>query len=178
MKTLTPEELEKKIVDSYNDHPPGWRLFYTIDKKGRLMTGAVNPKVGVQYWLCRSSQYGGKSVGFESTLDEDFPFKGSKDYDDCFGVRYLDIDDGEKEKFFRTGKMPTSVRRRMMKTLKKAPEPFDKDSERKKLSLVSQTINGLVGMSLSDIVPSQAELEAKMEEELARLEREYTRYIG
>ena len=178
MKTLTQEELEKKIIDSYNDHPPGWRLFYTIDKKGRLMTGAINSKVGVQYWLCRSSQYGGKSVGFESTLDEDFPFKGSKDYDDCFGVRYLDIEDGERERFFRTGRMPTSVERRMMKTLKRAPEPFNKDKEKKKLSLISQTINGAVGMNLSDIMPSQAELEAKMEEELVRLEREYTRYIG
>jgi hypothetical protein len=177
MKSLTPEQLKKKLMESYNKHPPGWKIVYTIGKDGRCDTGVVNPIVGVQYWLCQASPFSSREVGFEGTIGDDFPFKDNGNYDMDFGVRYADATSEEKESFLKSGRMPASVKERLIKIRGKKPEPFDEDKTISKPHVLNMCKRVITGMKLSDICPSQAEFEAKIQEELKRLEREHLGYI-
>jgi hypothetical protein len=171
MKSLTSEQLQKKLMESYNKHPPGWKLLYTIGKDGRCDMGVVNPIVGVQYWLCRISPFSSKEVGFEGTVGEDFPFKGNGNYDTDFGVRYADATSEEKESFLKSGRMPDSVKKKLMSISGSKPEPFDDDKMRSKPNVRNMCSRVIAGIKLSDICQSQAEFETKMQEELKRLEK-------
>jgi hypothetical protein len=177
MKTLTPEELERKMLERYNDHPLGWRLVYTTDKKGRHSIGLVNSRIGEQYWLCYPSMFSSKAVGFVGTLNEDFPFKNYSQYDSNFGVRYVDVTSEEAKRMIRSGGIIRSVMRRVEAAAKGLPEKFDKKKQRTKVTVNGGVSNEFFDMSLSDIMPSQAELEARMEKELERLEKRSIAYI-
>ena len=176
MKSLTPEQFQRKLMESYNKHPPGWKMVYTIGKDGRCDMGVVNPIVGVQYWLCQTSPFSSREVGFEGTVGEDFPFKGDGNYDVDFGVRYADATSEEKESFLKSGRVPASVMKRLIKIRGSKPEPFDEDKMRSKPHVTNMCSRVILG-KLSDICPSQAEFETKMQEELKRLEKGHLGYI-
>jgi hypothetical protein len=176
MKSLTPEQLQEKLVKSYNEHPPGWKLVYTIGKDGRCDMGVVNPIVGVQYWLCQTSPFSSNEVGFEGTVGEDFPFKGSGNYDTDFGVRYADATSEEKEAFLKSGRMPASVKKRLADISGSKPEPFDDDKTRINPHVMNMRSRVILG-KLSEICPSQAEFETKMQEEIKRMEKWNLGYV-
>lgn len=174
MKTLKPEDVERKVKERYNDYPLGWKVLYTIDKRGYSSIGLINRKIGEQYWVKFSSHFSPQGIGAIATLNEDFPVLNDPFYDKDFGIRFLDLTDKEREKIFKEGKIISSVSTKIIKTLeKKKPEPDDF----RKVRLVGP-YPGFAINDLGDISPAQKQLEIKMQEEIERLTRRQTCYIS
>jgi len=170
MKVLKPEQLEKKVFERMNEYPPGWRVFYTVNKKEQLSTGIINRELNEQYWLKFLSPYSLRVIGFESSFDEGFGFLDDPYFDKDFGFRPIKISKREMEKYRKTGKIISSLSRKIEEATRKSPEPYDDSS--------------IVGPypvfpieNLGDISPAQSELEAKMDEEIERLDKRNLKYI-
>jgi len=166
MKILKQDELERKLVERYNDHPIGWKCFHARDKKGYYAVGWVNRRVGEQYWLKTASQYSPTCVGFISTFNEDFPFLKSPEFDKDYGIRIVDATRDEERKMAAKGIMISSVFKKIINAMDKKPEPDDEEKHR-----IRGPIPRLLVTCLEDISPAQGELEIKMREEIERLDR-------
>lgn len=173
MKVLTPEQLEEKLLERYNDHPLGWKCFWTCDKKGNYGIGWVNRKIGEQYWVKLSSPYGQHGLGFICTFNEEFPFLNEPGFDKDYGIRSFHITSEEREKMFKNGRMISSVLRKMGEARRKPPESDDITKPR----IMGPYPNRII-TCLEDISPSQEELEIKMQRTMERFNKSQLVYIG
>ena len=170
MKVLKSEQLEKKVFERMNEYPPGWRVFYTVNKKEQFSIGIINRELNEQYWLKFPSPYSLRVIGFESTLDEGFEFLEDSYFDKDFGFRPIKISEREMEKMRKRGKIISSVRRKIEEATRRAPEPYD-DS-----SIVGPYPTFPIE-NLGDISPAQRELETKMDEKIEKLDKRNLNYI-
>jgi hypothetical protein len=174
MKIVNPEEVERKAKEKYNEQPLGWKILYTVDKRGYPSVGLVNRHIGEQYWIKLSSPFSPRGVGTIATLNEEFPVLNDPSYDKDFGIRFLELTDKEKEKAFKGGKIISSVSEKIRRAFEKdKPEPEDT----RKIRIVGPYPDFAVN-DLGDISPAQRELEAKMQDEIERLTKRQTCYIS
>jgi len=174
MKILRPEEVERKVKERYSDHPLGWKVLYTVDKKGYPSVGLINRNIGEQYWIKFSSRFSPQGVGAIATLNEEFPVLNDPFYDKDFGIRFLDLTDKEKEKVFKEGRITSSVSIKIRRAFeKKKPESDDI----RKVRIVGP-YPGFAINDLGDVSPAQRELEVKMQDEIERLTKKQTCYIS
>jgi len=177
MNILKAEELNKKLMERYDEHPLGWRYFYGRDAKGNYNIIMANVILGEQYWLKFSSPYGCNhiSVGVKADLNEEFPFLKDPSFDKDFGLRPLNITNKEMSDVLRGKKSMLSVISKRGNEAKN-DQPVSRDEVNRPFVIVgpypaSET-------NLESISPSQIELNRKMEEEMARLGNKYLRYIS
>lgn len=172
MKALKKDEFDRKLSERYDDHPSGWRCFYTVDKEGRLSFGFVNRNIGEQYWLKFCSAYGSQCLGFVGTLEEDFPFLNNPFYNNEFGVRFFNLSSEEKEALFKKGIMLSSIFEKAREETKKPPQ----NTDAKKDIQVTCPLPRIEEISLKDISPAQRELETRMREEIDRFNQHCIAY--
>jgi len=174
MKTLKKDEFDRKLSERYDDHPSGWRCFYTVDKEGRFSFGFVNRNIGEQYWLKFCSVYGSQCLGFVGTLEEDFPFLNDPYYNRDFGVRFFNLSSEEREALFKKGIMLSSIFEKAEKEIENPPQSNDvgKDVQ------VTCPLPRIEEISLKDISPAQKELETRMRKEVDKLNLRCTSYIS
>jgi hypothetical protein len=170
MKILKTEELEEGLSERMNEHPLGWRHFYTVNKKGHYGLGFVNKILNIQYWLKFPSIYSSRAIGFESTLDEELPFLNDPYFNRDFGFRSIKISEKEMGRVRKSGRIIGSVWRKIQKAMRSPPEPYSG------YGIIGPYPNRVL-KDLDDISPAQMELEIKMQEEIEKFEKRNTNYI-
>ena len=174
MRILKPEEVKRKAKEKYNDNPLGWKVLYTIDKKGYPSIGLVNRRMGEQYWIKYSSVFSQQGVGAIATLNEDFPVLNDPFFDKDFGIRFLDLTGKEIKKIFEEGKLTSSVSKKIGRTYKRRKPESDDPRKVRMIGLYP----GFVLNDLGNVSTAQRQLEIKMQKEIDRLTERQTTYIS
>lgn len=180
MDVLSADETEKLFLKDYNSHPEGWKWLRARDTNGLPFLGAVNYELGVQYWLKAESPYCSSMTGFKDALKDDFAIQKSPKYDENFGIRFVEMDQSEREALKKNGRMIGSLLKKLSKSMKNdRPSEVDKEkiTSGNYVLAVSPYVTFLHPTSLADISPSQRKLEDEMNAELKKIRQSKTNYI-